>query len=107
MEDGYYKQVAEAVFSNIGDKISKSPLIAQTFSDRNSDETDVSAAAEVIDAIHLSELAAAMGGDYAVARFALNKLNENFEIYMASCRYIPQKEIYLETVSPILQHLDN
>ena len=115
-EDNYYSSVAAAVLESIRDKIDKSHLIGQTLTQVNADETDLSAASEVVDAIQLSELASVMGGDYAVARMALSLYNKQINTYISACHYIPQtedqiklrfEEMFLETVGQILKQLDN
>jgi hypothetical protein len=111
----YYEQLAEALFDHINDRLVQTPIVAKIFTQKV-DESDVSAASEVIDSIHLSEFAAAMGGDYSTARMTLNALNNNFNIFVSSCSYAPQteeqiknrvREIFLGTVGKVLKQLDN
>lgn len=117
MEDDHYLQIADAVYNNISDRISRSKLVAQVLEQGpDIDKTDASAVAEIIDSIHLSELSAAMEGNYAVARMTIVKLNNNFNNFITACQYMPPteeqfkiraREIFLETLSPVLKQLDS
>lgn len=118
MEDDEYLQIADAVYNNISDRIMRSKLVTQVLEQGPDfiDKTDASAVAEIIDSIHLSELSAAMEGNYTVARMTLNKLNKNFNNFMTACQYKPcseeqfkirAREIFLETLSPVLKQLDS
>lgn len=117
MEDNYYKQLADSIFENISDRILRSPLVLQVMTEGiEPDETDASAAAEIIDSIHLSELASAMNGNFAMARLTLNGLQHNFEGFIAAAKYKKYTEeqvrdrirgIFVETVSNILAQLDS
>jgi Cys-tRNA synthase (O-phospho-L-seryl-tRNA:Cys-tRNA synthase) len=117
MEDSYYKQLADSIFENISERIHRSPLVMQVMhEDVEPDAIDAGAAAEIIDSIHLSELAAAMNGNYAMARMTLNGLQHNFEVFIAASKYYKLSQdqvserirgIFVDTVSNILQQLDS
>jgi hypothetical protein len=117
MDNNYYKQLADSIFENISDRIHRSPLVMQVMhEDTNPDPIDVGAAAEIIDEIHLGELATAMSGNFAVARLTLNGLQHNFEIFIAASKYYQMSQdqvserirgIFVDTVGNILQQLDS
>lgn len=115
--DDYYKQLADGIFENISERIHRSPLVMSVMHEAvEPDEVDAGAAAEIIDSIHLSELAAAMNGNFAMARLTLNGLQKNFEIFIAASKYYKLSQdqvserirgIFVDTVGNILEQLDS
>lgn len=112
MED-YYKQLAESIFANITERIGSSKLVVEAM--ESGDEVDASAAAEVIDRIHLSELASALNGNYALARVVVNGLQHSLDAFVAASKFrklSPEEirerieNIFVETVGTVLKQMD-
>ena len=115
MDSGYYKQLAEGVFENINEKLQSYPLVLNSMEKRG-DPTDEGAVAEIVDRVHLSEIASALNGDYSLARATLISIQKNLNTFVTASRYRHMteeqmrdriREIFIDTISGALKQVDN
>lgn len=117
MDNEYYKQLAEGVFENITEKLHKYPIVLNAMANpHGGDPTDDGAVAEIVDRVHLSEIAGALNGDYSLARTTLITLQKSLNTYIAAVQYKPVtedqmrdriREIFVNTISGALKQVDN